>query len=97
VLNEYPERPLEVPLADDQEPVETFGPQEAQRRRSLRQLPGELTSLLGNPGAARARRAPRKMHPPAAELDEEQHMEPLKPDGLDREEVDRDHAVRLRP
>jgi hypothetical protein len=26
VLDEHPERPLEVPLADDQEPVETFGP-----------------------------------------------------------------------
>jgi hypothetical protein len=92
VLDEYSERPLEVPLANDQEPVETLGArgsdealgnrvrlrrahrcaddldpfasedgvevtrelavaipdEEAQRRRSLRQFPGELASLLGN-------------------------------------------------
>jgi predicted nucleotidyltransferase len=38
-----------------------------------------------------------EMHAPAAKLDEEQHVQPLQRDGLDREEVDRDHAVRLRP
>src|SRR5215218_9585637 len=37
------------------------------------------------------------MHPAAAELDVEEHVQPLQGDGLDREEVDGEHAVRLRP
>jgi hypothetical protein len=35
------------------------------------------------------------MHPAAAELDEEEHVQPLQPNGLDREEIDREHALRL--
>src|SRR5215218_6887019 len=42
--------------------------QKPHRGRALRQSPGELTGLLGDPGAARVRR-----HPAAAELDEEEH------------------------
>jgi hypothetical protein len=34
---------------------------------------------------------------PAAELDEEEHVQPLERDRLDGEEVDREHALRLRP
>ena len=37
-----------------------------------------------------------EMHAAAAELDKEEHVEPLQRNGLDREEVDREHAVRLR-
>jgi hypothetical protein len=70
--------------------------QEAERRRSLGQLPGELASLLGNPGAGGIRRAAGNVDSSATELDEEEHMQPLRPDGLDGEEVDRDHTVRLR-
>ena len=33
----------------------------------------------------------------AAELDEEEHVQPLQRDRLDGEEVDREHALRLRP
>jgi hypothetical protein len=51
---------------------------------------------MGDPAAARIRRAAAEMHTAAAELDEEEHVQPLQPDGLDREEVDREHAVRLR-
>src|SRR6266545_152729 len=36
------------------------------------------------------------MHSAAVELDEEEHVQPLQPDGLDGEEVDGEHAVRLR-
>jgi hypothetical protein len=36
------------------------------------------------------------MHAAAAELDEEEHVHPLQPDGLHREEVDGEHALRLR-
>jgi hypothetical protein len=35
------------------------------------------------------------MHPTAVELDEEEHVQPLQPDRLDGEEVDRDHAMCL--
>jgi hypothetical protein len=34
---------------------------------------------------------------PAGELDEEQHVQPLERDGLDGEEIDREHALDLRP
>jgi hypothetical protein len=34
------------------------------------------------------------MHAAATELDEEEHVESLQADGLDREKVDREHAVR---
>jgi len=36
------------------------------------------------------------MHSAAAELNEEEHVKPPQPDRLDREEVDGQHAVRLR-
>jgi hypothetical protein len=32
----------------------------------------------------------------AGELDEEQHVQPLRRDGLDGEEIDREHALGLR-
>jgi len=38
---------------------------------------------------------PAKCTRAAAELDEEEHVQPLQPDRLDGEEVDRDHAVCL--
>ena len=71
--------------------------QKAHRRRTLRQSPSELTGLLGDPGAARVRRAAGEMNPTAAELDEEENVKPPQGNGLDREEVDGEHAVRLRP
>jgi hypothetical protein len=33
----------------------------------------------------------------AAQLDEEQHVQPLQPDRLDGQEVDREHAPSMRP
>ena len=38
-----------------------------------------------------------EVHAAAATLDEEQHVQPLQPDRLDREEVDREQAVPMRP
>ncbi len=58
----------------------------ARRRRTLRQSPSELTGLLRDPGAARVGRAAGEMHPAAAELDEEENVQPPQGDGLDREE-----------
>src|SRR5215211_8685967 len=71
--------------------------QKAHRRRTLRQSPSELTGLLGDPGAARVGRAAGEMHPAAAELDDEENVQPAQGNGLDRKEVDGEHAVRLRP
>jgi hypothetical protein len=56
--------------------------QKAHRRRTLRQSPRELTGLLGDPGAARVRRAAGEMHPAATELDEEENVQPPQGDGL---------------
>src|SRR6266536_1560485 len=69
---------------------------EAKRRRSVSQCPGELAGLLGDPGAVWVGGAAGEVYAPAAELDEEEHVEPLQPDGFDGEEVDRDHALGLR-
>jgi len=35
-------------------------------------------------------RASGKVHAAAPQLDEEEHVQPLQPDGLDREEIDRE-------
>jgi len=69
--------------------------QEAERRRAFRERPGELSGLLGDPGAAGISGIAGEMHAPAPELDEEQDVQALQPDGLDREEVGGDHAPRL--
>jgi hypothetical protein len=41
-------------------------------------------------------RAPGQMDTPVADLDEEQDVQPLEPDGVDREEIHGDDAPRLR-
>ena len=65
--------------------------------RPLLECPGELARLLGDPGAGRVRGAAGEVDAAAAELDEEEHVQPLQRDRLDGEEVDREHALRLRP
>jgi hypothetical protein len=96
-------RPDELDPLASEDSVEVSGElavaipdQEANRCRAVDQSPGELTGLLGDPAAARVRRAASEVHPSALELDEEKHVQPLQEDRLDGEEVDRDHAVRLR-
>ena len=54
--------------------------------------PGELAGLLTDPGAGRVCRAAGQVDTSAAEIDEEQHVQPLQRDRLDREQVDREHA-----
>jgi len=70
--------------------------QEAKRSCSLVERPGELARLLGDPGVGWVGGAAGQVDAPAAELDEEEHVQPLQRDRLDREEVDREHALRLR-
>ncbi len=48
--------------------------QEANRRRSLRQGPGELAGLLGDSGAVWVGRAAGEVDAPAAKLDVEEHV-----------------------
>jgi hypothetical protein len=47
----------------------------------------EVARLLKDPGSGRVRRATGKVDTPAAELDEEQHLEAAQRDRLDGEEV----------
>jgi hypothetical protein len=62
--------------------------QKPQRFRALGQTPRQLTRLLNDPRCTRVRRATGRMHTAAAQLDEEEHVEALQPDRLDREEID---------
>ena len=85
------------------DPVKTLGEllipianQEAERVLARRQRPGQLPGLLRHPRPARSGRAPREMHATSAELDEEQHVEPLQPDCLHGEEIDGEHTLSMR-
>src|SRR5215468_9671738 len=62
--------------------------QKPQRFRALGHGPRQLPSLLNDPWRARNRRAASHMHSAAAYLDEEEDIESLQPDCLDREEID---------
>ena len=71
--------------------------QEAEPSRLLLERPGELTGLLGNPGAGRVGGAAGEVHAAACEFDEEEDVEALQRDRLDGEEIDGEHALRLLP
>ena len=70
--------------------------QEAERFLALRQRPRQLPGLLCHPRPARIGCAPREMHATSAELDEEEHVEPLQPDRLHGEEIDGEQAAPMR-
>jgi hypothetical protein len=71
--------------------------QKLQGFRALRQSPRQLARLLDDPGRARIRRAPDHMHTPATQRDEEEDVESLLPDRLDREEIDSQQALAVCP
>lgn len=52
----------------------------------------EVARLLEDPGSGRVRRATGEVDAPAAEFDEEKHVEATERDCLDGEEVAREHA-----
>ena len=86
-----------------EDPVKTLGEllipianQEAERFLALRQRPRQLPGLLRHPWPARSGCAPREMHATSAELDEEEHVEPLQPDRLHGEEIDGEQALAMR-
>ena len=61
--------------------------QKSDRFRALRQGPRQLPSLLDDPWRVRIRCATGHTHTAAAQLDEEEDIEPSQPDRLDREDV----------
>ena len=79
---------LKDPVKTLEELLIPIANQEAERVLARRQRPGQLPGLLRHPRPARSGRAPREMHATSAELDEEQHVEPLQPDRLHGEEID---------
>ena len=57
------------------------------------QVPAHVARLLGDPGGGRVGRAAGDEHPPGPHVQEEQHVEDLQADGLDREEVTRQQSL----
>jgi hypothetical protein len=70
--------------------------QKTNRFRPFGTRSGHLPRLLRDPFGVGVGRAPGKMDATAGDLDEEQHIQPLEPDGVDREEIHPDDARRLR-
>ena len=58
--------------------------------------PGHVPRLLHDPLGVGVSRASGKMDTTAGDLDEEQYVQPLKPHGVDREEIHGDDALRVR-
>src|SRR6266496_2071927 len=56
------------------------------------ELHGEVARLLGDPAAVRIRAACDVLNPPGRERDEEEDVDPLQEDRLDRQEVAGKHA-----
>jgi len=56
-----------------------------------------VSGLLDDPWRGRIRRAPGDVHAAAPQLDEEEDVESLQPDGLDREEVNGQQALAMCP
>src|SRR5512132_3895658 len=59
----------------------------AQSSPSLVEYQEQVPGLLGDPGAIRVGRHPGQVDPPGVQFDEEQHIQPPQPDGVDGEEV----------
>lgn len=68
---------------------------EEPERLLVAELHDEVARLLGDPASVRIRAAGDVLDPPSRERDEEQDVDPLQKNGLDREEVAREHARRL--
>ena len=68
--------------------------QEAEGRRAVLTRPREVPGLRRDPRRARIRRAAREMDTATAQFDEEEDIQPLQPNRLDGEEVDRQQVRR---
>ena len=72
-----PTTELGVPVADE----------EAHLPALLAQHQEQASGLLGDPGPIGVGRHAGQVDPPSGRFDEEQHIQPPQPDGVDREEV----------
>src|SRR5712691_10723287 len=66
------------------------------KRLPVAELHDEVARLLGDPASVWVRAAGDVLDPPGRERDEEEDVDPLQEDGLDREEVAGEHARGLR-
>jgi hypothetical protein len=69
--------------------------QEAERLLATIDRHEQVARLLRDPGACRVRRASNELDPAALERDEEEHIDPLQPGGLDREEITSERRRRV--
>jgi len=70
--------------------------QHPHRLSALGERPGDLPRLLRDPRVVGMCHAASHVHAPTGDLDEEQHVQPTKPERVDGEEIDGDYAPRLR-
>jgi hypothetical protein len=68
---------LRIPVAE----------QEAHPSPAFLQRQQKVPGLLGDPGAVGVGGHPAEVHPAGVQFDEEQHVEPFEPHGVDAEEV----------
>jgi hypothetical protein len=66
--------------------------QQSEQRLLLAQLQDEVASLLGHPGAVGVGRAGDELEAASRERDEEEHIDSLQSERLDREEITGEHA-----
>jgi hypothetical protein len=69
--------------------------QEVERGGTVAEVEEEVAGLLGHPRPGRVGGDTGKVHLPAAQFDDEQHIQPAQEHGVDREEVARQDASRL--
>jgi hypothetical protein len=69
------------------EPRISIANKEAHSSAPLAQHEAQVAGLLGNPSPIRVGGHPGQVDSPSVQLDEEQHIQPPQPDGVDGEEV----------
>ena len=69
--------------------------QEPNGFRAIHQCPGQLACAVNDPRRTGIRCSSGQVHPTAAQLNEEEHVEALQPDRLHREEIDGEQALPL--
>jgi hypothetical protein len=69
--------------------------QKTNRVRSVAERPRYARRLLRDPLGVGMGRASGQVDAASGDFDEEQHVQSLKPDGIDSKEINRDHARRL--
>jgi hypothetical protein len=76
---------LAVPVAD----------QEPEPAGTLAEVHGKVAGLLDDPGVVRVGGDPEQVDSAGGHLHHDQHVDPLEPDRVDVEEIDREQAVCL--